>query len=448
MFENYPGDPAEAPDEDRDRLQLPALERTSYPLTIAVVPGAKLVIKITYDSSRLQPDAVERMLGHWETVLSAMVDGADRTIASLPLLTVGEMERLAARNRTAAAVPFSSCVEMFDRQALLTPDATAVESSDGSLTYAELSAAAGSVAHCLRAHGVGADVPVALAVERGPWLAVGLLAILKAGGAYVPLAASYPADRIDFMLDDSGARVVVTQLSSRDRFQSGNRTVVCLDDETDRATCPPAAPLPSATSLAYIIYTSGSTGRPKGVALPHAALANLVSWQNTKSTPRRSARVAQFAPVSFDVCFQEYFSTWACGGTVVVISEDEHRDPALLARAIDSRRIDRLFVPFVALQQLAETALDSGGVLHLQELVTAGERLQITPALRRFFSTRQGCTLAQPVRSVGDARSNCLHAAAAARRLARAAADRLAHRQRSGVRAGRGHARRPGRRGR
>jgi amino acid adenylation domain-containing protein/non-ribosomal peptide synthase protein (TIGR01720 family) len=393
VFENYPGDTSTAPDDDRDRLQLPALERTSYPLTIAVVPGERLLIKITYDTSRLQPDAVERMLGHWETLLSAIADGADRTIASLPLLTAAEVARMTARNRTTAEVPIASCIELFDRQALLTPEATAVESADGALTYAQLSRLAGSLAHTLRGHGVDADVPVALAVERNRWLAVGLLAVLKAGGAYVPLATAYPKDRIDFMLDDSGSRIVITQLSLRDRFEAQNRTILCLDDESQwTKSAPGALPLPSAGSLAYIIYTSGSTGRPKGVALPHAALANLVWWQNTQSTPRSSARVAQFAPISFDVCFQECFSTWASGGTVVIISEDTHRDPALLARAIDHDGIDRLFLPFVALQQLAETALDSGGV-RLKEVITAGEQLHITPALRRFFAARPGCTL-------------------------------------------------------
>ena len=396
VFENYPGDPADPTDDDQERAQLPALERTSYPLTIAVVPGARLLIKITYDLERLHADAVERMLGHWETLLSAMAEDPDRTVTSLPLLTVAEMKRVEARNQTAANVPFASCVEMFDRQALRTPDAIAVVSSDGSLTYSELSRLAARAAHCLRAHGVDADVPVALAVERSRWLAVGLLAILKAGGAYVPLATSYPADRIDFMLDDSGARVIVTQLSLQDRFSASNRTILCLDAEQHWTAFPPAAqslPLPSASSLGYIIYTSGSTGRPKGVALPHLALANLVWWQNTQSTPRRSARVLQFAPVSFDVCFQEFFSTWASGGTLVLISEDAQRDPALLARAIDSYRVDRVFLPFVALQQLAETVLDSGGVMYLQEVITAGEQLHITSAIRRFFAARPGCIL-------------------------------------------------------
>lgn len=402
VFENYPGDDgapagadADAGNADNAAPPLPALERTSYPLTIAVVPGARLLIKMTYDVERLQDEAVQRMLGHFETVLTAMAEAADQPLSSLPLLTPDEVGQAAARNQTTASVPFGSCVEMFDAQARLTPDAIAVESSDGALTYADLGRLATRAAHRLRAHGVATDVPVALAVERGRWLAVGMLAILKAGGAYVPLASNYPAERIAFMLDDSTARVVVSQSSQRERVPATDRTILCLDIEDFEADADTAAvlPFPSRESLAYIIYTSGSTGRPKGVALPHGALANLVWWQITASTPRRDARVLQFAPVSFDVCFQECFSTWASGGTVIFVSEETPRDPALLLRAIDAERADRLFLPFVALQQLAETALDAGGALGLREIITAGEQLHITSALRRFFTDRPRCLL-------------------------------------------------------
>ena len=396
VFENYPGDSGSPRDEGADPFHVPALERTSYPLTIAVVPGVQLTVKITYDCGRLNRGAVERMLGHFATVLTTMAASPYEVVGSLPLLTPAEREQaLVLRNLTATDVPYGTCIDMFEAQLRRTPDALAVVADDGLLTYEELARRAACVARYLRTQGVGADVPVALCLERGSALAVGLLGILAAGGAYVPLATSYPDDRIDLMLGDTGAAIVLTQASLRHRLARRDCRVVCLDDDWAVIQAAPATALvpPRLEDLAYVIYTSGSTGRPKGAALPHGALANLICWQNGRSTPRPGARVLQFAPISFDVCFQECFSTWTSGGTLVFVSNETQRDPVMLAQAIEAHRIDRMFLPFVALQQLAEVVSEAGDLLAMKEVITAGEQLHVTPALRQFFSDRPWCTL-------------------------------------------------------
>ena len=145
--------------------------------------------------------------------------------------------------------------------------------------------------------------------------------------------------------------------------------------------------------LAYIIHTSGSTGVPKGVAMGHRALVNLISWQVLNSKVSPTARTLQFAPLGFDVSFQEMFSTWAAGGTLVLCGEELRRDPVALWRLLTGQKVERLFLPFVALQQLAEAAGEQAGPASLREIITAGEALQITPKIVRLFERLKDCTL-------------------------------------------------------
>jgi len=147
-------------------------------------------------------------------------------------------------------------------------------------------------------------------------------------------------------------------------------------------------------NLAYITYTSGSTGKPKGVAMNHLPLCNLILWQLENTTVAQDAKTLQFAPISFDVSFQEIFSTWCSGGTLVLITEELRRDALALLGFLEEKAVTRLFVPFVALQQLAEVAVDSElFATHLQEIITAGEQLQITPAISQWFRKLGNCTL-------------------------------------------------------
>jgi len=147
-------------------------------------------------------------------------------------------------------------------------------------------------------------------------------------------------------------------------------------------------------NLAYIIYTSGSTGIPKGVAMQHQSLINLITWQIQNVTAPSSARTAQFASLSFDVSVQEIFSTWCGGGTLVLVSEETRRDGTALWRFLCDASIERFFAPYVVLQQLAEVAIERDRMpKNLQDFITAGEQLRITPAIARFFERLKHCTL-------------------------------------------------------
>jgi amino acid adenylation domain-containing protein len=237
--------------------------------------------------------------------------------------------------------------------------------------------------------GVGPGVPVAICAERSTELMIAVLGVLKAGGAYAPLDPAYPAERISFMLDETAATVVLTQAGLRDRLPDHGARVLCLDADwgvVQQRSDENPEPLGTPDDLAYVLFTSGSTGRPKGVAMPHRVLTNLLAWQFAAWDPPSAAQTLQFASLSFDVAFQELFSTWASGGTLHLVDEVTRRDPAALLSAVDEQGIERIFLPFIALQHFAETSEYEELVPErVREVITAGEALQITPAVRRFF---------------------------------------------------------------
>lgn len=245
-------------------------------------------------------------------------------------------------------------------------------------------------------HGVRPGTIVGVYVERSFDLIVSLLAILKAGGAYLPLDLHYPLERLQYMMQDAQASVLVTQKKLGNDLSSESVKSVYLDSDSAQYTKCSAANLndeAKSEDLAYVIYTSGSTGNPKGVAMPHLPLVNLLDWQSSDlSLPQ--ARTLQFTPVSFDVSFQEIFSTLSTGGTLILIKDVTRRNPEALLEIIDRESVERLFLPFVALQHMAEVAISNKHVPEsLKEVITAGEQLKITRSIAQLFSQLEHCSL-------------------------------------------------------
>lgn len=231
---------------------------------------------------------------------------------------------------------------------------------------------------------------VGISTSRSVDMIVSVLAILKAGKAYLPIDPSHPRARQGQLVSDSKIELCLCPKAEIDLFKS--LQIHPLDwQDVDL----PIRNLPQSTAhLAYVLYTSGSTGTPKGVCMAHAPLVNLLQWQNKNSTARVGTRTLQFAPTSFDVSFQEIFATLTTGGTLVLIEDDWRLDPNNLLVFIEKETVNRLFLPFVALQFLAEAAVAANRFpACLQEIMTAGEQLKITPQLVTFFSKLPDCRL-------------------------------------------------------
>lgn len=302
-------------------------------------------------------------------------------------------ELVANWNDTAADFPRDRCAHhLFEEQVQRTPDSQAVVFQDQALTYRELNRRANRLACDLRDLGVGPDTLVGLCVERSIEMVVGLLGILKAGGAYVPLNPSYPRARLGQILDDAAVKVLVTQRALRGALPPHGGQELYLDDPPSSSSQDENPQVAMASHhLCYVIYTSGSTGRPKGICLPHLALVNLIVWHNR--TLLQGARTLQYAALTFDASFHELFAAWCSGGVVFIIEESLRRDIAALAQFIHTRQIEKVILPVIVLQQLAEHCGEKPLLLaSLKELTTTGEQLHITRPIIGLLKQLPGCS--------------------------------------------------------
>ncbi|MGA4844516.1 AMP-binding protein [Streptomyces sp. G45] len=279
-------------------------------------------------------------------------------------------------------------------------ESIAVKDEEHELTYSQLLVWARDVADVLDAHGITPGDRVAVTGPRGAAIVAAMLATVSVGAAYVPLDVEYPVRRLEHMADDSAAKLLLyTGQAPPLDLKAPAVRIPAAPGPADPATAAEAAAaltrLPCEPDLpVYVIYTSGSTGLPKGVALPHRCVDNMAAWQWRHSV-RRDLRTAQFAPLNFDVWFQEVLGTLCGGGTLVVMPEPLRRDPIALLDWLAEHRVERLFLPYVALHMLAVVAEaeDSLDHLALAEVNTAGEQLVCTPAVRELFRRLPGCRL-------------------------------------------------------
>jgi amino acid adenylation domain-containing protein len=377
--------------------------RTNYPITLTVDDLGEGFGLTAQTDGRVDP---RRMAGYVSTAMQSLVEALERApeTPALALSILPESERreiLEAFNATQAAYSEEKLVhELFEEQVRQTPDATAVVHEGESLTYAVLNGRANLLARYLRNQGVGPDQLVGIFLERGLEMVVGLLGILKAGGAYMPLDPNYPPERLQQMLEDAAPEIVLTQTELMTVLPATQAEVIALDEQMkeiprDVEENTSAAELGlTARHLIYVIYTSGSTGRPKGTAMAHRSMVNLIEWHRTSFGTCEGRHVLQFAALSFDVAFQEIFSTLCTGGTLVLLDEWIRRDARALTEFLNSHSIQRLFVPPLMLQSLAKSSSTTGVVPgHLQDVITAGEQLRISPEVVALFKRLDGCRL-------------------------------------------------------
>ena len=292
-------------------------------LTIWAIETADgISVTAEYATDLFSRGTMERFLGHYRTVLEAIAANPEQRISQLPILTAEEKHQVLQgwNSRTAMYPREKTLAALFEEQVARTPNATAIVFNEQELTYADLNTRAARLAVQLRAQGVGPEVLVGVCVERSLEMMVALLGIHKAGGAYVPLDPKYPKERIGFMLQDSQARVLVTQLSLLPKLPPHGAAVICVDQPTtDAAEASVPAEL-TAENLAYVLYTSGSTGNPKGVMVTHRNVVNFFAGMDDVLGREPGSWLA-VTSISFDISVLELFWTLTRGFKVVVLSD-------------------------------------------------------------------------------------------------------------------------------
>ena len=304
--------------------------------------NGRLSLSFDYADELFDSATIQRLAEHFIHLLQAVCEQPQQAIGDLQLMQQDEQP---AWSQAPCAPAQHWLPELLNQH---TSDATALVWQDGSLTFAQLHTQANRLAHYLRDKGVGPDVCVAIAAERSPQLLVGLLAIIKAGGAYVPLDPDYPAERLAYMLQDSGVHLLLTQTALLDRVPSAEGVCVIAMDTLHLdgwPTQPPGLHL-HGDNLAYVIYTSGSSGQPKGVGNTHAALAERLQWMQATYQLNDSDVLMQKAPISFDVSVWECFWPLITGCRLVLAGPGEHRDPHRIAQLVQAYGVTTLhFVP-------------------------------------------------------------------------------------------------------
>ncbi len=401
VLENYPLDANKLADtlgEHRRVLAMDAVDSTDFPLTLVVVPGARLTLRVEYQADRLDAAAADSLARRWMQALHGMADDADAPMADVDTLLDGE-RGLVLRdwNDTHAEVVPGTLVERFERQVARTPDAVAVVFGEQQLTYREVDTAANRMARALRAAGVSTGDRVGVAVPRSAELPVSLYAVLKAGAAYVPVETDYPTERIAYVLDASDLRLVLVHRDVADRlpeacdvprYTVGDGPVTQLGQEYPGHTLTEAersAPL-SPDHPAYVLYTSGSTGRPKGVVITHRGIDNRLAWMQHEYGLGSDDTVLQKTPSGFDVSVWEFFWAHQVGATLVLAAPGGHRDPEYLAGEIERTAVTTVhFVP--SMLEAFQAAIPAGRVPSLRRVICSGEALPPEVA-QQFLATR------------------------------------------------------------
>lgn len=316
-----------------------------YELALSVTPNEDgWDCEAHYSTDLFSADTISRLLDHYGVLLAGMAEDPNRLIADLPILTAAEHRQLVVDwNRTAVEFPNDKCLhQQFEERVDLDPAAPAVICGPSQLSYGELNSRANQLAHHIRRMGVAPGVLVGILAERSIEMVVGLMAIAKAGGAYVPIDASYPRDRIAFMLEDSNVSVLLTQEHLLDRLPPHDTRIVCLDRGGDRFAQESAENVESgvtASSLIYVIYTSGSTGRPKGVMLDHRGRVSNFADFNRRFSVGPGDRLLGISSLSFDMCAYDVFGVLAAGATLVVAEREAIQHPALTGQLVVEHQI-------------------------------------------------------------------------------------------------------------
>ncbi|MFF2073118.1 non-ribosomal peptide synthetase, partial [Priestia megaterium] len=347
-FQNYP---IKKPVNDHqlafELSDIETFEKTNYDFNLLFALGERLTIQIKYNNHVYNQTFISRLKDHLKTIIQTVVLNPSIRLDEIELVTKEEKKELLDRfNNTNTAYESQACVHhLFEDQVTKTPHAVAVVCEGETLTYETLNQRATQLAQALRTKGIGPGKIVGLMMKRSLDMFVGIVGVLKAGGAYLSLDPSYPDERLQFIIEDSGLDLVVVhdQVSYETFTAPAIMNITSPNNYTIERSL--AVGTPTATDLAYIIYTSGSTGQPKGVMVEHRSLVNLVEWHQKEFQITSRDRSTQFASVGFDASVWEIFPYLLAGSTIHIISDELRIDMTNLQHYYEEHGITCSFLP-------------------------------------------------------------------------------------------------------
>lgn len=359
--------------------------------------GEELIAQAEYHAELFDASTIRRLFGHLQRVMEAMADDLGQPVRSVQLLSPAESNQLLHDwNDTRSELGRDACLhQLIEENARRRPSDSAVEHEGGRLTYGELDRRANQLARFLRSRGIVPEVPVAICVDRSPWMLVGILAILKAGGVYVPLDPAYPIERLAHMLRDSSAKLILTQQPLLGRLPESGLETICLDSEWDARITPqqdaPVEDLSVADNLAYIIYTSGSTGRPKGTMASHRSVINHGLAMGRIYGLNHRSRFSQFFSLSFDGSVEDLFPPLLAGSALLCHPNPTRHTLKEVLSFYEERGISVLHLP-TALWHYFAAELRKGEIQlpPTVRVTSAGGEALAMDKLREYFADTGG----------------------------------------------------------
>jgi amino acid adenylation domain-containing protein len=344
--------------------------------------GTDLWLDVDYNTGLFEEATIERWFGHLNAILEAFVANAEQPAEQVSLLTPQQIEQILVEwNATDAAYPRELPIHrVFEQQVELTPDAVALVGSTASLTYFELNEKANQLANFLLKAGVKAGDCVAISMHRSLEVIVSLLAILKVDAAYVPVDPAYPASRLQFLIEDSKAKILLTQRAIANELPQLSTTIISLDQEwtvvaleSSRNLGDGVSPAHNPDQLAYVMYTSGSTGNPKGVLVPHRAVLRLVQNNPFASTSADEVFL-QLAPISFDAATFEIWGALLNGGKLV-LGPSDRITPEEIGRLIANNGVTTVWLTAALFHLIVTEHIDV--IRPLRQLLAGGDILSV-----------------------------------------------------------------------
>ncbi|WP_406617652.1 amino acid adenylation domain-containing protein [Bacillus velezensis] len=381
VYENYPLSEDLFQDSARSSVKITAehgFEQTNYDLELLIAPGDDLHMKITYNASVYSKETVSSILDNLVSILQQAAADHEVIVSQIDMVNETEKQKLVKEfNCTELSYKKEKTLqELFEEQALRTPDAIALEWNGDFLTYKELNNKANQLARALRENGIKENVVVPILVRRSFRLIIGILGILKAGGCYLPLDPDYPADRINYMLKDSKSGLLLTEEGLPNELTYSG-TIFNIDSEDLLHQLETNIDVINrAEDLAYVIYTSGSTGKPKGVAVEHRAVHNFIKGITDRISFSQDNVLLSVTTCSFDIFGLESLLPLTQGLKVVIAGEAEQRDPYLLNKIVVETDVNTIQLTPSRLKLMLSAENSTESLQKLKTIMVGGEVFQ------------------------------------------------------------------------